>query len=116
MSEYLSRLRRDQLQKFAQYLISELPQQVRKVVLVIISVLYLNFLILMTNDRGRLNFYRSLWSSLRSSMKREVRSGVLSVGSFSRTVAGNRAYNCGKLRLSEVTTNINLQFSDLQYM
>ena len=28
MSEYLSRLRRDQLQKFAQYLISELPQQV----------------------------------------------------------------------------------------
>ena len=28
VSEYLSRLRRDQLQKFAQYLISELPQQV----------------------------------------------------------------------------------------
>lgn len=32
LSEYLSRLRRDQLQKFAQYLISELPQQVRMVV------------------------------------------------------------------------------------
>lgn len=30
VSEYLSRLKRDQLQKFAQYLISELPQQVRK--------------------------------------------------------------------------------------
>ena len=29
MSEYLSRLRRDQLQKFAQYLICELPQHVR---------------------------------------------------------------------------------------
>ncbi|KAK3713144.1 hypothetical protein QZH41_010056, partial [Actinostola sp. cb2023] len=28
VSEYLSRLRRDQLQKFAQYLISELPQQI----------------------------------------------------------------------------------------
>lgn len=31
VSESLSRLQRDQLQKFAQYLISELPQQVRKV-------------------------------------------------------------------------------------
>lgn len=29
VSESLSRLHRDQLQKFAQYLISELPQQVR---------------------------------------------------------------------------------------
>lgn len=31
VSESLSRLQRDQLQKFAQYLISELPQQVREV-------------------------------------------------------------------------------------
>ena len=29
VSESLSRLHRDQLQKFAQYLISELPQQVK---------------------------------------------------------------------------------------
>ena len=38
LSEYLSRLRRDQLQKFAQYLISELPQQVRTLMVVIVII------------------------------------------------------------------------------